>query len=278
MTTLGAHKIRIALVLAMLCASLGSAPTAKAAPVDLWDGDWHYSISPYGWLPGVTADLRFKIQNQSVNNNSDNNILDHLNGAFMLSGEARKGDWGIYSDIDWVKFDNQDGRVSSIGGNRFGATANLNTRWGMKGGMVNLAGLYNIGHGDIGYADVLFGVRYLWIKANLGWNFSLVGNGGNLNISDSGHHSQNTTSTDAIVGIKGRWTPFRNNWYFPYYLDVGGGSSNTSWQGNVGIGYAFSWGDLALGWRYIQYKQTSSSDLLQKVRMSGPAFSFNWTF
>jgi hypothetical protein len=269
-------------VLVVALAFAAAAPSARAddAGLDYWDGNWHGSIQPYGWLPGVSATTRFQLPNNgpSVEQKSSNSLLSNLSGAFMLDGTVRKGDWGMYGDIDWVDFSNEKGRFTSIGGQRFGASANLDNTWDMKGGMVNFAGLYTIAHGQDGYIDFLFGVRYLWIKGNLDWNFSLTGNAGRVDIEDSGHLHNQTHVTDGIVGVRGRWSPFEDkHWFFPYYVDIGGGGSDTTYQLMAGVAYGFSWGDIALNYRDVEYKQTGD-EFLKKVELSGPSFSVTWHF
>ncbi|MET3654366.1 hypothetical protein [Dyella japonica] len=268
-------------VAAIACLAALAAPMAKADTPDYWDGDWHGSIQPYGWLPGISAETRFELPNNggTVVQKSDNNIFDYLSGALMVDGTIRKGNWGFYGDFDWVKFTNEEGRFTNVGGDRINANANLDTRWGIKGGMVNFAGLYTMAHGQQGYIDLVFGIRYLWIKGNLDWNFNLAGTGGRVNISDSGHLNNQTHVTDGIIGIRGRWSPFADsNWFFPYYVDVGAGSSDSTYQLMVGVAYGFHWGDVALNYRDVEYEQNSSDKFLKRMQLSGPAISFTWHF
>ncbi len=35
-------------------------------------------------------------------------------------------------------------------------------------------------------------------------------------------------------------------WSVPYYLDVGTGDSDLTWQGLLGLAYSFGWGDLGV--------------------------------
>ncbi|TCV94186.1 hypothetical protein EC912_104384 [Luteibacter rhizovicinus] len=51
-------SVRAAVVLAV------AGMPAHADTVDPWDGDWHGSITPYGWLPGVTGETRFQLPNK----------------------------------------------------------------------------------------------------------------------------------------------------------------------------------------------------------------------
>lgn len=275
---------RLAISRAVVAASslfLLSVSVAKADTPDYWDGDWHGSIQPYGWLPGISAQTRYQLPNNggTVEQKSNNSIFDYISGAFMLDGTVRKGDWGFYGDIDWVKFSDEEGRFTNVGGQRFGANANLDTRWNTKGGMVTLAGLYTMAHGQQGYIDLLFGGRYLWLKGNLNWNFNLTGNAGRVDIDDSGHLSNQTHVTDAVVGVRGRWSPFADsNWSFPYYVDIGAGDSDNTYQAMIGVAYGFHWGDIALNYRDVEYKEGSDAKFLKKVELSGPAFSVTWHF
>jgi hypothetical protein len=258
-----------------------SAHAADAA--DQWDGNWHGSITPYGWLPGVTGETKYRLPNSEggtdVTAKTNNDVWSSLSGFFMLQGDVRKGDWGMFADLDWVKFDNEAAHFEAIGNNRFGANAHLDTNWGIKGGMINLAGLYTMAHGQQGNIDLVFGVRYLWLKGNLNWNFNLAGNQGNLNIANSGHLSNQTHVTDGIIGIRGSWMPFSDShFFFPYYVDFGTGDSDSTYQINAGVAYAFSWGDIALLYRDVHYEEGTGNTFLKSAELSGPAFSFTWHF
>jgi hypothetical protein len=45
-----------ALVAAGLLAAVG---TAVGAGVDMYDGQWHYSLTPYAWFPNISQTLQF---------------------------------------------------------------------------------------------------------------------------------------------------------------------------------------------------------------------------
>lgn len=254
------------------------APAAAASDTNPWDGEWHPSITAYGWLPGVTSDLRFRVGDDEVENESDGNILDNLSAAFMLEGELRKGDWGIYGDFDWVKFDKEEGHLSRIGGENVGADVSLDTQWGLKGGMFTLAGLYTLRHGANGYTDLIFGGRYLWLKGELSWDFDVTGNGGLVDIDDQGEARRNMHVTTAIVGLKGRWIINEGRFFVPYYVDVGYGSSDSTAQAAAGVGYAFDWGDMAFVWRHVRYKHDDDEASLRRLDIDGPSLNLSWQF
>ena len=75
---------------------------------------------------------------------------------------------------------------------------------------------------------------------------------------------------DAVVGVKGRIGIGANReWFVPYYLDIGTGDSDLTWQGVVGIGYAFPWGEVIATWRYLDYNFKSSAKV-DDLKMNGP--------
>ena len=63
----------------------------------------------------------------------------------------------------------------------------------------------------------------------------------------------------------------------PYYLDVGTGESDLTWQAFGALGYSFKWGDIVAGWRYLDYDFKSSSKV-EKVNFNGPlvGVAFHW--
>ena len=235
----------------------------------------------YGWLPGVSLDTRIKVPDigggsDTIQNRSEGNLLDNLSAALMVSGDVRFGDWGLYGDLAAVKFDNQDGRIRAFDGDHIDSS--LSTRWNIKGGVVTLAGLYTLAHGQSSYTDFVFGARYLWIKSNLKWDFNATGGGGILDIADSGKVSTNGHSSDAIIGLRGNWAfGDQRGWYIPYYFDVGTGNAEWTTSANLGIGYLYDWGNIAFVWRDLRYKQ-SNDDFLRKFTLDGPSFNIGWQF
>jgi hypothetical protein len=63
----------------------------------------------------------------------------------------------------------------------------------------------------------------------------------------------------------------------PYYVDVGTGNSNFTWQGIAGVGYAFHWGEVVAAWRYLDYN-FKSGKAVEGVNFNGPAVgvAFRW--
>jgi hypothetical protein len=258
-----------ALPFAVALAALSFVPVAHA------DDGWRSSFTIYGWLPGIDAELGVPVDTGTAVSKSNTDILDNLRGALMLSFDTHSGDWGFYADGDWVKFSNQDGKFRSIGGDH--VNASLDTRWDFKGGLITLAGLYTLMQSPSGYTDLVFGGRYFWVKTNVKWDFTLTGSGGNLDIANSGKVASNSHFSNAIIGLRGRWQNGRTGWYVPYYADIGTGDSDVTSTLQVGVGYAWDWGDLGLDWRWVHYDQ-GDSEMVRKVDLSGPSLGLTWHF
>jgi len=66
-------------------------------------------------------------------------------------------------------------------------------------------------------------------------------------------------------------------WSIPYYLDIGTGSSQLTYQWMLGIAYSFKWGEVTLAYRDLYYDQTDDK-LVQDLRFDGPALGATFRF
>ena len=76
---------------------LGSVGAASGAGVDMYDGQWHYSLTPYAWFPNIYQKLQLNTpsgggKTVEVEVKPDSYLSD-LEFALMGTFEARKGDW-----------------------------------------------------------------------------------------------------------------------------------------------------------------------------------------
>jgi hypothetical protein len=81
-----------------------------------------------------------------------------------------------------------------------------------------------------------------------------------------------------IFGVRGRLAfGAKKTWFVPYYLDLGFGESDLTWQGIAGMGYAFRWGEVVAVWRYLYY-DLQSGQAIADMNFSGPALgvTFRW--
>ena len=90
--------------------------------------------------------------------------------------------------------------------------------------------------GDLGRLELLVGFRYFGLKASTDWKLTATvnGPGGGQVFPRSGSISQREDLWDGVIGLRGRLNLGGSKFYVPYYLDVGTGSSEVTWEGVVG--------------------------------------------
>ena len=66
--------------------------------------NWEFSVTPYVWFSGLSADISFLNQNIPVEA-SFSDVVKNLKMAGLLHAEAKKGKWIIITDIVYMKLD-----------------------------------------------------------------------------------------------------------------------------------------------------------------------------
>jgi hypothetical protein len=265
-------------------AALGllSSPGAQA---QLAEDHWTFAITPYLWLPNINGTLKYSVPPGAAGSPEvgagPNNYLQNLQAVLMLAGEARKDRWAVLADAIYLDFANQASTVKAVnfGGPVVSTNLNSSTSSSLKGWLLTLAGGYAAVQTPRATLDVLAGVRYLGIRASTDWQLTatVTGPGAGQVFPASGSISERADLWDAIVGVRGRVRLGEGQWFMPYYLDVGTGSSTLTWQGLLGIAYRFKWGDATLAWRNLYYDQ-GDDKLVQNFRFSGPALGVTFVF
>jgi len=246
---------------------------------------WSYSLTPYVWLPNVNGKLKYEVPPGAGGapevDTGPNNYLQNLSMVLMLAGEARKGDWAVFTDFIYLKFDKEKSNVNSInfGGNRVTTSGDVSTQSGLKGYEWTIGTSRTVMKSPRYTLDLLGGLRYFHIEANSDWQLAATvsGPGGGQTFPAAGSVSRESNLWDGIIGVRGRVRWGDTPWYSPYYLDVGGGSSNLTWQGIAGVAYGFKWGDLLLAYRKLYYDQ-GDDKLLQNFSFSGPTLGATFRF
>jgi hypothetical protein len=262
---------------------------AGAVQAQTWPGTdkWTYSVTPYLWMPAFKGTLKYTRPPGTGNPDvsvDERSVLDALDAAFMLTGEARRGRWSFYGDYVYLKFSTSKSAVRSVDFNAgpsnssFAATSNTGSDSTLKGNMLTLAGGYSLAQTADSPFDVIGGLRYLGITAETSWNLSAAVAGPQLGqtFAAAGSASRSKDLFDGIIGFRGR-AKIADRWYLPYYADVGTGSSNLTWQALAGISYAFGWGEVALAYRHLYYDQ-KGDNLMHDFKFSGPMVGATFRF
>lgn len=258
---------------------LSTALLSATAIADTGD-DWEFGLSIYGWFPDLSGSTVFPAGSgeDSGFEVPVDSILDTFQFAFLGSFDARKGNVGLFTDAVYMDLGNTNKTINegTIGGTDIPFDAEVHTGFDMKSLVWTTAGYFRVVDEQEKTFDILAGVRYTDIEQSLDWSFSgniddipLPGREGDVKIS--------ADYWDAIIGMRGRFALGDGGWYLPYYADVGAGGTDLTWQVAGGIGYSFSWGELAAVWRHLSYDLPSDKPI-KDLEMSGPEMGvvFRW--
>jgi opacity protein-like surface antigen len=279
------NKHVFAAALAGLALLVPLAATAQA-PSDRWT----FSIAPYLWLPSVDGKLNYgpppaggATANVSVDADT---LLDNLDMAFMIMGEARKGRWLIATDLIYLDFSKADSAVRSVDFNPGPGPINVSTTQfnagadsKLTGWLWTLAGGYAAIQDPRWTLDLLGGFRYLTIEAKTDWQLTaeVTDPARTITFARTGSVEKSEDVWAGIVGAKGRVRLGESPWFVNYYADIGGGSNTFTWQGMAGIGYAFKWGEVLFDYRYLYYSQ-SGDKLIDNLSFGGFGLGANFRF
>lgn len=250
------------------------------AHADSTSGDWQWDATVYLYLPSIGGETSFPPGGggPSLDVSADA-ILDSLNFAFMGALGARKGPWGVATDVIYLDLGSskKGTRDFGIGQVELPASVDGDFKYDLTGWLWTLTGSYALVQQERVSMDVLAGVRMLDLEQTLRWQ--LNGDISTLPLPGrSGNSSVEATQWDAIVGLKGRASfGAEGNWYVPYYLDVGTGDSDLTWQGMVGVGYSFDSVEVTGVWRYLDYDLGDNTPITS-IDFNGPALGLTFRF
>jgi hypothetical protein len=277
-TTVSRARALQPLCAASICLLAALLPTRSQAESS--SSEWQWGATVYVWLPSMGGDTSFPPGGggPSIDITADA-ILNSLNFAFMGAFEGRRGPWGVATDVIYLDLgaSEKGTRDLSIGHIGLPASVDANLRLDVTGWLWTLAGSYSVIDQDGFSMDVLAGARMLDLQEDLKWSFN--GDISSLPLPGrSGSSHAKDTQWDAIVGLKGRANfGAERNWYVPYYLDVGTGDSNLTWQGMVGLGYRFDSVDVTGVWRYLDYDMGNGTPI-KSLNFNGPAVGVTFRF
>jgi hypothetical protein len=257
---------------------LGLVVLSHTAAAQATPDDWQFRAMVYGYLPAISGSTTFPAGSSDISVDA-NQIISHLKFTFMGSLEAQKGRWGAFTDVLYLDVGGSKSgtRDLAIGGVQLPADVAANTSLDIKGTVWTLAGSYRVLATPETGVDVFVGARLLSVKEKLDWEFSanvgpVVGPG------RTGSSDAKLDNWDGIVGVKGRFNfGSQREWFVPYYVDVGTGDSDLTWQAIAGVGYAFHWGEVIGAWRYLDYN-LKSGQKIESVNFNGPVIgvAFHW--
>jgi len=276
-------KRTIALAVAVISAATSILPSIAAAePVAISatrPDTWEFGAFLYGWVPSLAGRATFPNGQSSDISVDASDLLNHTKMAALGSFEVRKGSWGMFTDVVYQNIGafRSGYRNITIGDMGLPADVSASANLDIKTTFWTLAATYRVVATEDAALDLFAGARLADVKENLDW--TLNGNVAQVPLpGQAGRLSANNHNIDALVGLKGRLAFGTDlKWFVPYYGDIGTGDSKLTWQAMAGLGYAFGWGEIIGGYRYLDYNFKSGSRI-DNLNMSGPMLgaAFHW--
>lgn len=221
----------------ILITSALSAALSLGGPAALGQetGNWQWGAELYFW--GANLDGR-TITGDDIELDIDQIVKDLKFGA-MGAVAARKNDLTLFADVIYLDVGDSNSTNVDVGGAPVEVDGDIDLK-----GVISTFGLgqrvYDQGNTSI---DVTGGIRYLWLQADIGLEAA------GLSVSEA----QSGTNIDGVVGFRGT-TDLNEDWYLSYYADIGTGQSDFTWQALGAVNYRFERVDVAVGYRYLDWK------------------------
>jgi hypothetical protein len=258
---------------------LMSAGIAHAAenlsPLPKISDEWRFEVTPYIWGSGVSSTLFYNDRYLNTAKLSTSNVLGDLKSGGMISAEAHYGNWGIMGDLVSATLQTTGSNTVVVPTRSFGGVpARAADKVTLQQNIITGAATYTVLNNQSIYLDGLAGVRGIMATATLSLNLSADG------VSAGVVDSKSVSTADPIVGFKGRYRIADSTWYVPFYADIGGGggTTNMTWQGMIGVGKTFEkWVDASLAYRTLYYDMKGDG-LLQKTTFKGPQLAVTFKF
>lgn len=243
-------------------------------------GAWQFGVSIYGWFPEISGQTAFSPDGSNSEFEVEvDDILENLEFVLMGAFDMRKGSWGLFTDVIYMDV-GDSGSTSmdgSIGPGQVPTNVTADVSFDMETWVWNLTGYYRALDKKGAALDIVAGTRYLDVEQKMSWD--ITGNVDEVPVGERMGDAKETISHwDLIFGVRGRFAfGAKKALFVPYYLDLGFGESDFTWQGVAGLGYAFHWGEIVAAWRHMYYDIYSGS-AIDEISFSGPeaGVTFRW--
>jgi len=246
----------VTLVLALAPASGGESASTET-------DRWGFELSVYVWLPTIEGKLNYDIPGSDDTLEVDpGTILEDLQMTGMLAFRAKKRRWSALADLIYLDMaDSKESSVPlSIGSN---LELDVGARMELQGWIAGLAGAYDVIQTERATLGVLAGLRYFSMETEL----AIQVDGPLPPELPVEQYFRKAELWDGIVGIRGH---YGRKWYVPYYLDLGTGDSELTWQAMTGFGHRWNWGRVFAIYRYLSYDE-GDDGFIRDLSLGGPA-------
>ncbi len=224
-------------------------PQARAEESSTFDG-WQAQITPYVWMSGLSGDISPSFLGPTFSvEKSFSEILESLNGAFFVTGLARKGDFVIVGDFNYVSTSETDDTPIPIGPvkadvEQISGTILVGTPLVDQPGAV----LYGLAGARAWHVDAKVAAHSIPTSVSDTWAF-----------------------VDPVVALRGRLA-LTETVSLTGYGDIGGFGvgSDFTWQAVAAVNYALSQRfSVSAGYRHLSVDYDDGGQVLD-IDLSGP--------
>ena len=246
------------------------------SPLPKISDEWRFEVTPYLWGAGISSTLFYNDRYLNTAKLSTSNVLGDLKSGGMIAAEAHYGNWGIMGDLVSATLQTTNSSTVSLKAPVPGGVIPVGVadKITLQQNIITGAATYTAFNNQNIYLDGLVGVRGIMATATVSVDLSAFG------LSKGAVDSKSISTADPIVGFKGRYRIADSTWYIPFYADIGGGggTTNMTWQGVLGVGKTFEkWIDASLAYRTMYYDMKGDG-LLQKTTFKGPQLAVTFKF
>jgi hypothetical protein len=271
------------------------APQATASPPVLsdhptfmdraYDGNTHVTFTPYVWLPTIRQNLAFTVPTLphggggSFSSNTTvgpSDYLSKISSAAMFSFDVRHGEWDVFGDYIYTNVSSNATFASTLSGpvGKIHIPVTFTTNARLASSIWELAAGITLAHGHDADLNLFAGWRQAPINLTAAWNATIGTKG---IIAPSGTVKLSPLANDVIFGFRGRSYIGDSHFYVPYYIDMGVGYNNQSYQWLSGAGYTFDHGQsLLLTYRMLSFNGFPPSSPIQKLNLYGPLLGYSF--
>lgn len=214
--------------------------------------DWDYTITPYIWAPALDLNLDVG-PNPPVS--GDVSMLDVLDGALLLQGQARRGRWSFLGEFNYLNLSDDFGIAPS----------DPRAEWRMKGTMVSLAAGYAFYDEADTRIEAIGGIR--------AWDLETSTEVSNLKASKT------STFVDPMIGVRVE-TPLGQSFSFHGLANIGGSNFGSDRQVEAIAQVNWPWTErtsFSAGYRYLSL-DFDDDQVLIDATMEGPFIAVSFDF
>lgn len=252
--------LTLTVALAGVCAM--SAGVSTGARADDAHG-WSFEIAPYIWAAGIEGDVApFPSLPSASVDESFSDVVDNLDGALMLVGEARKGRFGVLGDLIYLKTKATDSSPGPL-------FSSITVR--SESVMLTALGFYRAVDRPAAFVDLLAGARYWSLDVDFSFAAGLL---------PANEVSNKETWIDPMVGAKARTSLGDAGMYVSGVALVGGFSVGSDFTYDLNINLGYQWTEnfsTTLGYRYLAVDYRDDG-FVYDVSQDGPILGLIWRF